>query len=599
MEFDKRTIIAFILIGLILIIANTDVYQKIVDPRGYELKQEQERRAAEQAQQPTQEPQPSEESRETISDTPPQEDVAPPPQVQEPERRNELFAQADTLDEKIVTVENEFYTATLSSKGATILQWELKKYLGPDNQPVRMFPPESYGNLALRFSTQNNDSIDTSNLLFNVDSKRTIVLGENDSTVTINFTLPVGDNRSITKSYTFHHRKYRVDMDVTFQNMQNVIDEKRYFVAAPNGLASTEERLKDDMMYAKAATASGGDVDKGYKANGKVNRASGEIDWAAVRTKYFAFYIIPESQNSNYVEIMGEQIPVVSGTKEEWKKYSVKMALPYLGDRNYTENFILYIGPLEYDILKSYNRNLQDFMDFGFVLIKPFSIGILKAFKWMHTFIPNYGVVLLIFAFLIKILVYPLTHKSYESMQKMQKLQPRLKELQEKYKNEPQKLNQATMKLYKEEGANPIGGCLPMLLQMPLLIGLFIVFRTTIELRGEGFALWINDLSAPDTIYTFPGNFSIPLYGNSVNILPLVMGVTMFIQQKMTITDPKQKFMVYFMPIFLTLLFNSFPSGLNLYYALFNLLTIIQQKYLTPKKVESQEPAQPVKKRKR
>jgi YidC/Oxa1 family membrane protein insertase len=144
-----------------------------------------------------------------------------------------------------------------------------------------------------------------------------------------------------------------------------------------------------------------------------------------------------------------------------------------------------------------------------------------------------------------------------------------------------------------------MGGCLPMLIQMPLLFGLFIVFRTTIELRGEGFMLWITDLSAPDTIYTFPGNFSLLMYGNTVNILPLLMGVTMFIQQKMTVTDPKQKMMVYFMPIFMTLLFNSFPSGLNLYYTLFNALSILQQKYLTPKKVQPATEAPVVKKRKR
>ncbi len=593
MEFDKRTIIAFVLIALILIVAQTDLYKKIVDPSGYELEQQQKQRAERQAQSPRQlDVEPQQEQREPERQ---------PRQIQTPEEpfeqdpQNQLFARPDTVEEQLITVENEFFKATLTSKGGTILQWQLKKYLGTNNRPVEMFPPESYGNLALRFSTQNNDSVDTSQLLFDVDSKKSIMLNENDSTATVTFTLPVDGIKSISKSYTFYHRKYRVDMNVTFRNMQNVIDEKRYFLAAPNGLASTEERLKDDMMYAKAATASGGDVDKGYKANGKTHKVNGEIDWAAVRTKYFAFYIIPESQNSNYVEIVGEEIPVVDDGK--WKQYSLKMAMPYLGERNYKEEFILYIGPLEYGILKSYDRNLQDLMDFGFVLIKPFSIGILKAFKWMHTFIPNYGVVLLIFAFLIKIIVYPLTHKSYESMQKMQRLQPKLKELQEKYKNDPQKLNQATMKLYKEEGANPVGGCLPMLLQMPLLIGLFIVFRTTIELRHEGFALWINDLSAPDTIYTFPAGFSIPIYGDSVNVLPLIMGITMFIQQKMTITDPKQKFMVYFMPIFLTLLFNSFPSGLNLYYALFNLLTILQQKYLTPKKVEPETSV--VKKRKR
>ena len=199
----------------------------------------------------------------------------------------------------------------------------------------------------------------------------------------------------------------------------------------------------------------------------------------------------------------------------------------------------------------------------------------------MHSFIPNYGIVLIVFSILVKLAVYPLTKKSYVSMQKMQTLQPKMNELKEKYAKDPKRLNKETMKMYKEHGANPISGCLPTLLQMPLLFAIFIIFRNTIELRGAGFFWWINDLSAPDTIFQL--SFSLPFYGNLVNILPVVMGATMFFQQKMTMKDPKQKAMVYFMPIFMTLLFNSFPSGLNLYYTLFNVLTILQQKLITSK----------------
>ena len=155
-------------------------------------------------------------------------------------------------------------------------------------------------------------------------------------------------------------------------------------------------------------------------------------------------------------------------------------------------------------------------------------------------------------------------------MKEMQALQPIMQELNEKYKDNPQKKQQEVMSLYKEYGVNPLGGCIPMVLQMPLLIALFSVFRTTIELRGAAFIWWMTDLARPDTVAILP--FSIPLYGNTFNILPLFMGITMFIQQKISMKDPKQKAMVYLMPIFLTLMFNTFPSGLNLYYALFNLL---------------------------
>ena len=163
-------------------------------------------------------------------------------------------------------------------------------------------------------------------------------------------------------------------------------------------------------------------------------------------------------------------------------------------------------------------------------------------------------------------------------MKKMQLVQQLMTELRDNYKGDSQRLNKEMMKLYKDHGVNPLGGCLPMLPQMPLLIGLFIVFRSTIELRGAEFIWWISDLSKPDTIFTLP--FSLPIYGNHVTVLPIVMALSMFLQQKSTISDPRQKMMIYFMPVFFLLLFNTFPSGLNLYYTLFNFLTILQQKFV-------------------
>ncbi|MFQ5753361.1 MAG: membrane protein insertase YidC, partial [bacterium] len=239
-----------------------------------------------------------------------------------------------------------------------------------------------------------------------------------------------------------------------------------------------------------------------------------------------------------------------------------------------------------YDIVKSYNVGLEKIMDLGWAIFRPFGKFILWSFTRLHKVIPNYGFIIIIFSILIKVVLYPLTRKSYASMKEMQTLQPLMQEINEKYKNDAQKKQQEVMKLYKEHGVNPLGGCIPMLLQMPLLIALFNVFRSTIQLRQASFIWWIKDLSRPDTIALLP--FTLPRYGNTVNILPLFMGVTMFVQQKISMKDPKQKAMVYIMPIFFTLLFNSFPSGLNLYYALFNLFSIFQEKLIpyTPKKPE-------------
>jgi YidC/Oxa1 family membrane protein insertase len=222
-------------------------------------------------------------------------------------------------------------------------------------------------------------------------------------------------------------------------------------------------------------------------------------------------------------------------------------------------------------------------MDFGWAIVRPISKGVLWVLKSMHGFIPIYGVILIIFSVLIKLIVYPLTKKSYQSTQAMQAIQPEIASLKEKYKTNPTKLNQATMELYKKKGVNPLGTCFPMMLQMPLLFALFTVFRSTIELRGEPFVFWIKDLSAPDVIFYLP--FKVPLYGDYVCALPILMALSMFAQQKMmspqAASGPQaeqQKIMQYFMMGFFFLLFNSFPSGLNLYYTLFNVLTIAQQK---------------------
>ena len=172
----------------------------------------------------------------------------------------------------------------------------------------------------------------------------------------------------------------------------------------------------------------------------------------------------------------------------------------------------------------------------------------------------------------------PLTLKQSRQMKALSALQPKLKDLQTKYSGDKQKISQETMKLYKENKVNPLGGCLPVLIQMPLLFSLFLVFRTTIEFRGANFMLWINDLSQPDAVFQLP--FYIPLYGNNVCVLPVLMGITMFVQQSfsMSTMDKNQKIPMYFMSAAFFLIFNTFPSGLNLYYTVSNILNIFQQR---------------------
>jgi YidC/Oxa1 family membrane protein insertase len=276
------------------------------------------------------------------------------------------------------------------------------------------------------------------------------------------------------------------------------------------------------------------------------------------------------------------------------RSYSTALQMKFEGRPYQVDSFMVYIGPLDYHLLKSYGVGLEETVGLGWRwIIRPIAEYVmLPAFRFIHLFIPNYGLVIVVFSILLKILLNPLTVSSMKSMRKMQALQPMMTEIQQKYKENPEKMNQAVMNLYKEYKINPMGGCLPMLLQMPILYALWAIFRGDIGLRQSNFIWWIKDLSVPDTILRLP--FTVPIVGMSqVSGLALLMAVTMFFQQKMSVKDPRQKFMVWFMPVFFWILFNNFPSGLNLYYFVFNLLSIGQQ-YLMNRKPQEEVLVKPV-----
>jgi YidC/Oxa1 family membrane protein insertase len=287
----------------------------------------------------------------------------------------------------------------------------------------------------------------------------------------------------------------------------------------------------------------------------------------ATRSKYFLASLVPLSKAGSGFKAEGiREVKYLQNKKLEKKKISVSLEIPISGD-SLQDRFMVYIGPIDYHVLKNYKIGLENLVDLGWKIIKPFSLAVLWVFVNLHKVIPNYGLVIIVFTILIKILFHPLTHKSVTSAAKMQNLQPKMAALKEKYKKDPQRMNQEIMKLYKDEKVNPFGGCLPLLLQMPLFYGLFVVFRSTIELRGANFIFWLNDLSQMDKYY----------------VLPVIMAVTMFWQQKMTIKDPKQMAMVYMMPILFFFLFKSFPAGLTLYWTFFNILSLIEQYYIKSK----------------
>lgn len=300
------------------------------------------------------------------------------------------------------------------------------------------------------------------------------------------------------------------------------------------------------------------------------------VKWAGFRDRYFCLIFKPEytsdahtinpvRENRLTIETKVKEIQVFQGEKKELAA-------------------IIYIGPQDLSLLKSYDMGFEEIMAFsnwGFLDV--IAKAIYSFMNFLHRFIPNWGVCIIIISVVIYFAMYPLTLKGMMSMKKMQALQPRLAQLRDKHKDNPQKLNKEMMELYREHKINPIGGCLPLILQMPVFVGLYQVLWRSVSFKGAGF-LWIKDLSEPDRLMIFP--FSIPLIGNELNILPIVMMIVMALQQKVTaknmvITDPaqvaQQKMMQTVFPIFIGFIFYKFASGLSLYFTIFYLLSTLTQ----------------------
>jgi YidC/Oxa1 family membrane protein insertase len=303
------------------------------------------------------------------------------------------------------------------------------------------------------------------------------------------------------------------------------------------------------------------------------------VQWAAVRSKYFAVAVIPEQATTKsrraFVPADGIVPPVgtppaIAGMVASQVATALVLPVPPDGMAHHLR---IYAGPNDYWMLEKVGYRLQDIVDLGWPIILPFSQAILVVLVFFHRFIANYGVVILLLSLLVKVLFHPLTASSLRSMRAMQRIQPEVEKLRKRHEKDPQKMNQAVFALYKENKISPLGGCLPMLIQMPVMFALYQVFLHAIELRQSPFLLWIDDLSAPDVLFQ--------VAGFPIRILPVIMFGSSLLQQKMTPTDPRQVTTMYIMNVVMLVLFYNLPSGLVLYWTVTNLLTALQQYLVT------------------
>jgi YidC/Oxa1 family membrane protein insertase len=502
--------------------------------------------------------------------------------------------------ETIIIVETDLFVAEISSRGGVVRKWELKNYKTWNGHPVQLVDLEEGGDLSALFGTSDGKLVNTHDLYFETERRmwdRITLTGDEEQQVRM--WLPASNGGKLVRTYTFRNGTYGFDLDIELQGMSGVISNFEYQLVWEHGLHYAEQNSVDESHAAAAFAFAGNElteIDASTVGEPVRKDMSGNVDWVATRTKYFGVSMMAHAGESEGAYLEGTRRAVRNeGVKED---YAIALKVPFKGEQIQRNSFTVFLGPLDIDVLKSYDRNLDQVLSLGWSwLIRPIAVWVMiPLFQLIHVVVPNWGLVIIVFSVIIKVVLHPLTRTSMKSMKKMQALQPMMEEIRTKYKDDPQKMNSQIMNLYKEYGVNPAGGCLPLLLQFPILIALYNVFRGAIELRQSEFFWWIQDLSIPDTIFTLP--FKLPLFGiQDVSGLALLMGITTFVQQKMTVKDPRQKTMVYIMPIMLTLLFNSFPSGLNLYYFVFNLLSIGQQMLIT--RQHGEEPLRKVEPKKR
>ncbi len=477
-------------------------------------------------------------------------------------------------NERIITIEADYYIAKISSKGAGLIKWQLKDYKQWNQSPAQLIW-ENDKQLYLNFISQDGKRIDSRELFYELKGlEKDYYKISGDEKLSFNFSLNFDSDKSLKKNFVFYGNKYHFETDIKLHNLDNVIPKRGYNYSWENGLKYQEYNTIDESNEALSLASFNDEpreLDASEDEENKLAVKGTNFDYAGIKTKYFALAIKTEMKDGT-VDLFG--------TKEQTKNegvvehYDLQIRVPYDGGVQ-TNSFLVFLGPLDSEIIESYG--FGGMMNYGWWIFRYIGQAIFQFLTFLQKFIPNWGIVIIIFSIILKLMLYPLTAPQMRSSQKMKLLSPQMTKIREKYKDDMQKQQKEIMSLYSDYGVNPMGGCFPMLLQMPILYTLWTVFRTNINLRQSDFAFWINDLSVPDTIV----DFGFSLMGlKSISGLALAMGVTMFFQQKLTVTDPRQKSLIYMMPVMFTLMFSYFPSGLNLYYFVFNLIGISQQIYI-------------------
>jgi len=492
-----------------------------------------------------------------------QKEISPPRQIQVQDR-DQRRIEPPLSEEKEVEFETENYKIVLSNIGGVIKSVTLKKYFdSEDKKPIELAKIDEPKE-AIFFTPTLDYEID-SGLPFSAEKRSDRIA----------FTAKTHSGLKIDKEIIFHSDKYFLELEQKLTNLTNQARTLKYKLIGGARIAKLAEK---DASYVEIIRSINGKIThiniRGIKNSSVVN--SGQVDWVSLKNRYFCLILKPfVNSNALYSNRLSNN---ELQTEIETAEFILEP------NSSITHKFILYAGPSDHNKIQSLNLRLEDSLYLGLTgSIGKFLLIILRFF---HGIVKNWGAAIILLTFLINVVLYPLSLKSLKSIKEMQALQPKIDAIRATYKDNPQKLNREIMELYRKHKINPMGGCLPILLQMPVFFALYKVLMRSIELRGAPF-LWIKDLSQPDRLVVF--NSRILFFGNELNILPLLMAASMFFQQK--ISSPKrpkssatadqyaqqQRMMGIMMPLMFGILFYRLPSGLVLYWLTNTLLTMAEQ----------------------
>jgi len=510
--------------------------------------------------------------------------------IKETEEKNDI--KTDT-----VWIENKKMKIGISEMGAKIVSIKMKDYKYNEEDNIRkkgdlidIIPNNSKDAAQLEISGESFDE-----KIFKLKSQnKKIIINENENRE-IEFEYK-SENETLIKKYVIGYDTYKIGLKIK----ENSLSGKRVKISWESGIEESEKNNNANNSEKRCVHYYNGENVNhvNLRKEGK-GGTTGQYKWIGITSKYFFVAIVADSIADADINYKGIE-EQTKGKKVKEINYSINY------EKTAEENeigFWFYTGPSKYENLKTEKIKFEKvlfpvtgwtrkiYADSWFPPIAEFVLWILLG---LTRIVKDYGIAIILLTVLSKIVTFPMMHSSTKKMNKMKELQPKMNIIREKYKNNPKKMNEELMEMYRKEGVNPLDiGCLPMFLQMPIFIALFVVLKKAIELRGAGTYIlpWVKDLSMPESLFSLNGIFKngLPLYGSNVALMPIIMAVIQYYQNKMTIKDPNQKAMIYFMPIFMLVLFNNFPAGVVLYWTFQSGLALIQQIITEKMKNENKE----------